>query len=412
MKYLLVNNTPEDDDTVDIECHPLYEEEKSLGPISISVPRRYLAFNLRPKYAHGGEIIYLNAAKSEFYDFISDLPNPVLSIWILKVLKGRINEADQYGQRRLAEEALRRNMALRHVDPNQTTVQLPFPGHFNYQDTALAVPDVVLTRMGANTPYSCLALQRQLSELGVPVLNGAEAVECARDKIYSAQRLRMAGVPLPRTIAPSLPATLVDIEAVGRELKYPLIVKLAQGTQGAAVWKISSAQEFKELSAKMPADQPYLFQEYVHATQGRDLRLYVVGERVAAGMMRVAATGQFKANYHLGGSVQNLHVGTELEQMAVRAAAICGLDVAGVDVLMGSDSYYLCEVNASPGYEGLERAAGVNIAAVLIQACQKKKMRCDPSSEEGVAVRTAAAAAAAATERRLLQVCVPDEFLA
>src|SRR5690606_11234895 len=56
----------------------------------------------------------------------------------------------------------------------------------------------------------------------------------------------------------------------------------------------------------------------------------------------------------------------EYERVAVRAAQIMGLKVAGVDMLEGNDGPLVMEVNSSPGLEGIELATNLDIAGAII----------------------------------------------
>mgnify|MGYP003296133507 CR=1 FL=1 len=51
---------------------------------------------------------------------------------------------------------------------------------------------------------------------------------------------------------------------------------------------------------------------------------------------------------------------------AVRAAAVLGLGVAGVDLIRSRRGPLVLEVNSSPGLEGIEAATGVDIAGRII----------------------------------------------
>jgi glutathione synthase/RimK-type ligase-like ATP-grasp enzyme len=46
----------------------------------------------------------------------------------------------------------------------------------------------------------------------------------------------------------------------------------------------------------------------------------------------------------------------------VRACAVLGADYAGVDLLGG----FVLEVNGIPGWSGVERACGVDVASALV----------------------------------------------
>ena len=51
----------------------------------------------------------------------------------------------------------------------------------------------------------------------------------------------------------------------------------------------------------------------------------------------------------------------------MRAASIIGLEVAGVDMLEGRAGPRLMEINSSPGFEGLEKATGRDIAGEIVE---------------------------------------------
>ena len=58
--------------------------------------------------------------------------------------------------------------------------------------------------------------------------------------------------------------------------------------------------------------------------------------------------------------------------MAVHAAQVMGLRVAGVDMLEGKDGPVLMEVNSSPGLEGIERATGIDVAGEIVRLIEEE----------------------------------------
>jgi len=58
--------------------------------------------------------------------------------------------------------------------------------------------------------------------------------------------------------------------------------------------------------------------------------------------------------------------------MAVSAAKVIGLDVAGVDILRSERGPLVIEVNSSPGLEGIEESSGQDIAGAMIQFIEDK----------------------------------------
>jgi RimK family alpha-L-glutamate ligase len=100
---------------------------------------------------------------------------------------------------------------------------------------------------------------------------------------------------------------------------------------------------------------------------GTDYRLFVVGGRVLAAIERRAAEGDWRANVARGATAVAFDPPQAWQALAVRAAAAIEADYAGVDLLRGPDgTVYVLEVNGIPGWEGLQRAAGVDVAGALI----------------------------------------------
>lgn len=227
-------------------------------------------------------------------------------------------------------------------------------------------PDFVMCRTGAETDYFTLAVLRHFERRGIRLVNGPATIDVVADKLHTMQRLIRAGLPIPRTILGAFP---IDADQVERELGFPVIVKTLRGTRGAGVLKCEDREQFADLaglleSAEARAD--FLLQSYVRASHGRDVRVLVVGGRVVAAMERRSLTGGFKSNVSLGGVGVAYNPPREMAELAVRAAETLGLDVAGIDILFDDDGYRICEANSAPGFQGLERACGVDVPAVIL----------------------------------------------
>ena len=198
------------------------------------------------------------------------------------------------------------------------------------------------------------------------------------------QKLFKGGVEIPTTGFADSPLETDDlIDMVGGA---PLILKLLEGTQGTGVIlaETSKAAEsvigaFKSLKAN------FLVQEFIKEAQGKDLRLFVINGRVVAAIERSAAPGEFRANLHRGGSAKAIIPNKEERQIAIKAAKIFNLDVAGVDIIRSSRGPLLLEVNSSPGLEGVEAATEKDIAGFMIKAIEKKlkwdKANCSPKDK-------------------------------
>ena len=232
------------------------------------------------------------------------------------------------------------------------------------------IPDVLLPRMGASTTYFALAVIRQLERLKVTTFNSAAAIETVKDKLFAHQLLAQHNLPIPKTMLAKFP---VDIKLVGKTLGFPLVVKTISGSQGSGVFLCEDERKFNELMQLVRATQAnanLIFQEFVAASKGRDLRLLVIGGRVVAAMERRAKDGGFKANFSIGGEALAWKPDRQAEWLALESARILGLDIAGIDLLFDDDGYKVCEANSSPGFEGIESCCDVDIAEEIVEFLQ------------------------------------------
>jgi ribosomal protein S6--L-glutamate ligase len=118
-----------------------------------------------------------------------------------------------------------------------------------------------------------------------------------------------------------------------------------------------------------------MVQRFVKEAHGADIRCFVVGGKVVAAMKRQARRGEFRANLHKGGSAEEVKVSPTERDMALKAAQIIGLNVAGVDIIRSSQGPLVLEVNSSPGLEGIEAATRKDIAGEIIGFIEKNARR-------------------------------------
>jgi ribosomal protein S6--L-glutamate ligase len=93
---------------------------------------------------------------------------------------------------------------------------------------------------------------------------------------------------------------------------------------------------------------------------------------VVASIQREAAKGEFRANLHLGGTASVIKITSDEKRLAVKAAKVLGLQIAGVDIIRSNKGPLVLEVNSSPGLEGIEKATGKDIAEMMISAIEKQ----------------------------------------
>lgn len=265
--------------------------------------------------------------------------------------------------RRFIEAGKRRGIRLDALRPRdfELIVSTEREWRAEYAGGKLPRPDFIIPRTGSETSYFTLAVIRQFERMGVAMINGADAVEACADKLQTLQLLSASGLPIPRTILAKFP---VDVDVIERELGFPVVVKKLRSTRGAGVLLCQDRDQFDDLASLLgdPAHQSdFIFQQCIARSHGRDVRLLVIGNEVAAAMERRSITGNFKSNISLGGVGECMTPPEEMTQLAIEAAKALRLDVAGIDVLYDEKGYRICEANSSPGFVGLEKACPVSV---------------------------------------------------
>lgn len=225
--------------------------------------------------------------------------------------------------------------------------------------------DAAVPRVGTRGGGHAVAVAAHLEAMGVATVNPAEAILRARDKLRCLQHLCAAGVPVPRTMLAPGPG---DLDRALRETGGPpVVLKLLEGTQGVGVILAETRAAVEAtLETLWALEQRVLVQEFVNESRGRDVRALVVGGQVVAAMRRTARVGEWRSNLHRGGDGEAIEIDEAYARAALASARALGLGVAGVDLLEADDGPRVMEVNASPGFEGLERATGVDIAAAIV----------------------------------------------
>lgn len=225
--------------------------------------------------------------------------------------------------------------------------------------------NVVIPRIGTSVTETGCAVVRQFEAMGTAVINPSAAILRARDKLRSMQVLSRLDVDIPKSVIVRRAAELDEaLELVGGT---PCVLKLLQGTQGVGVMLVESREAIESvLQAFWSLGHTILLQEFIAESKGKDVRAFVVGNKVVAAMRREAKLGEFRSNIHRGGLGRVVKLDDETEQAVVSATHAIGLHIAGVDYLESREGPKIIEVNASPGFQGLEQATKADIGIEVV----------------------------------------------
>jgi ribosomal protein S6--L-glutamate ligase len=271
-----------------------------------------------------------------------------------------------YSTRRLVQAAEERGHSVKVLNTLRLAIDLAGDEpDMLYKGKPLEDFDAVIPRIGASITFFGLAVVRQFEQMDVYTPSSAAGIANSRDKLRSIQVLAKHDIGIPgTTFVRDRRDVLPAIERVGGA---PVVIKLLEGTQGIGVIlapdnKVAEAV----IETLQSAKQNVLVQRFISESRGRDIRAFVIGDRVVGAMRRTAQGDEFRSNVHRGGTVEKVELSEEYAETAVRAAQIMGLRVAGVDMLEGNDGPQVMEVNSSPGLEGIERATDLDIAGAVV----------------------------------------------
>jgi RimK family alpha-L-glutamate ligase len=219
-----------------------------------------------------------------------------------------------------------------------------------------------------------LGILHALEALGVPVWNGAAAIERCVDKSMTTFLLARAGLPTPPTWAVEDPVAAAAIVA-RHSAAGPLVLKPLFGSQGRGLKLVAGVAD---LPTPEEVAGVYYLQRYIggKGPDYRDWRFFVVDGVVAAQMQRRASN--WITNVKRGGRPLGASFDRELADLAVSAAAAVGARYCGVDILRGPDGVpYVIEANSMPAWSGLQRVTDRSIADALAEAFCKHLRRND-----------------------------------
>lgn len=277
-----------------------------------------------------------------------------------------------YSTRRLREACIKKghNVKLLNTLRFSMLVESGQPELF-FKNRRLSRYDAIIPRIGASVTMYGTAVVRQFEQMGVFTLNSSQAISVSRDKLRSIQILSRHHVGIvPTAFVRDRHSVLPAIEQVGGA---PVIIKLLEGTQGIGVILAENNKVAEAIIETLQsAKQNVLVQKFIKESKGRDMRAFVVGDRVVAAMRRIATGEEFRSNVHRGGRAEAVNLDPAYERMAIHSAQILGLRVAGVDMLEGVDGPQIMEVNSSPGLEGIERATGVDVASAIVELLEEQ----------------------------------------
>lgn len=216
----------------------------------------------------------------------------------------------------------------------------------------------------------------RLESMGIRLYNNIGSIELCDDKRRTCELLRRDG-SIPKTVSSPLFFGEDDLYwqnfvfQAAETLGFPLVAKLAFGSLGKQVYLLNTEEELRQWCNENK-NQPFLLQEFIASSRGRDLRIYVV-DGVAVAAMERFNPSDFRSNIGSGGKGKKAEAPSEFVQTAIDACALLGLDFGGVDLLYGPKGEpIICEVNSNALFQELNAVCDVKTQEFIAEAVRKE----------------------------------------
>ncbi|MCP3941956.1 MAG: RimK family alpha-L-glutamate ligase [Desulfobacteraceae bacterium] len=283
-----------------------------------------------------------------------------------------VNGFDFHPNKRFLEAANDLGHQILLINPYEITCAMDMgkSGLFDFigfpMDISGRVPDVILPRQGSPMGEYGFVLLRHFMQMNIALVNKIEGVTIARNQYLTLQTLAAAGIRVPNScFITRKPGFFKAVAHLGG---FPVIAKQVDGMGGDGVEKIENESQANiYLDTHLNPLKGMLVQQFIKPEGRQDLRMLVIGGRLAGAMALEPSPGDFRANIHQNGQAIAIDPPREWETLALDAARVSCLEIAGVDMMVEKTGPPLVvEVNYSPGFKGLEAATGKDIAWQII----------------------------------------------
>lgn len=210
-------------------------------------------------------------------------------------------------------------------------------------------------------------LARRIEKSGVPVFNSSDSIALCDDKARTYVELDGV-VPQPKTLIAPKCYFKSDMTEFAKKavnlLGLPLVFKECFGSFGAQVHLCKSVDDILNLVT----ERPFILQEFVKESTGRDIRIEVVGNRCVSAVRRENKS-DFRSNVTNGGTMTAYTPNENEKNLALTACRHLGLTFGGVDIL---ENGTVCEVNSNAHIINIMSTNGIDIAPIIFDEIRER----------------------------------------
>lgn len=202
----------------------------------------------------------------------------------------------------------------------------------NFSDYTPSEADQI--RKASKIYYPSTFYAELFDTMGKQTFPSYHTYKCVQDKIKQNALFDLFQIPHPKT---RIYYGRRQQAAIGDHFKFPFIAKIPRGSAlGRGVHLIGNDEE---LRVYLNLTHIALIQEYLPTD--RDIRVVVIGNKVAHAYWRVATEGEFRTNVAVGGTVSLEQVPPMALNLARHTARSCRWDDVGIDILPYEGEFYV-----------------------------------------------------------------------
>ncbi len=254
-------------------------------------------------------------------------------------------QRNQFFVDRWMQAGARRGIALQLVTTDVIRMGV-MDGALFLSDAEGNVPDFLVMR----AQYQ--RLSEHAEQMGIPVYNNARVSRFCNDKRRTHQLLS--------SLVPMMDTAFVLSETRNCPFPYPVVVKASHACGGRQVHMAKDDASFRAALAALSPDSAVV--QPLCDTPGRDVRVYVLGDRIVGAMLRHSES-DFRSNVGLGGGSRPYEMDDVLLGHVDRIRGLFRFGLVGVDFLFDKGRLVFNEIEDAVGTRMLYMHTDRDIAA-------------------------------------------------
>ena len=219
----------------------------------------------------------------------------------------------------------------------------------------LAEFDALFIRETTRVAHHTFRFAKKAESEGIVVMDDPTSILRCTNKVYLAELLRANGVAAPKTLVMGKQ----DIEAVEAQLDYPMVIKMPEGAFSSGVFKVDDGDQLREVATRLFRESELILaQAYTYTPY--DWRIGVLDRQPLYACQYFMSKSHWQIVQHdgRGGFTEGTfrtwaidEVPDEVIDTALKAAALIGDGLYGVDLKQTEEGVLVIEVNDNPSLD-------------------------------------------------------------